>query len=329
MEALKLAWISEQPYTGYIDPNYPNQRIDLAWQIGLGTYHHNWAKVIENPKILDEYDAAIFVIPKSNPQVIPYIIELINKTSCTMILMQEGPCWYWQEWNAFNQVQYYGLLKAVDGMLVHGDSDKRYYEGIAGRKCYVLPTMYNQDYCATIRLKTREEGTIIVGGNAGTWYSGEASACTIRDNPHINKILFPTMGRKKDNEDILMSVLTDKEVEYLPYLNWTEFMQQLARAKYAVHLMPAAAAGTFQLHCAILGIPCIGNYLTDTQRILFPDLCCEVTDVSKAKELLTKLTSDKDFYNMVVDKATTNRALFSHKVRIPEILKILQEIITQ
>lgn len=326
---MKLAWISEQPYTGYIDPMYPNQRIDLAWQIGLKTYHHNWAKIIENPTLLDEYEAAIFVIPKSNPQVIPYIIDIINKTPCTMIMMQEGPCWYWQEWSAPNQIHFFNLLKAADGILTHGDSDKRYYEGIAGRKCYVLPTMYNQDYLATIKLKTREEGTIMVGGNAGTWYSGEACACVIRDNPIINKVVFPTMGRKKDNEEILMSVLTNKEIEYLPYLNWTEFMQEISRAKYAIHLMPAAAAGTFQLNCAMAGIPCIGNYLTDTQKLLFPDLTCEVTDLVKAKSLLTKLTTDKDFYDMVCEKANKNLALFSHKVRIPEILKIIQEITQQ
>lgn len=324
---MKLAWISELGYKGKLDPKDPNQRVDIVWQIALETNHHNWVEILENPELLEQYDAALFVVPKNNPIFISHIIGLVNKTPCKMILVQEGPCWFWQDWSAFFQAQYYSLLKVVDGVFVHGNSDKRYYEAIAGRKCYILPTMYNPDYLSTISPKTTIEGTAIVGGNSGTWYSGEVSASTIRDNPAIKKVLFPTMGRKKEHEDILMGMITNKDIQYLPYQNWTEFIRELGQAQYAIHLMSAAAAGTFNLNCALLGIPCIGNHLTDTQRICFPDLCCEVTDATKAKELLTKLTTDKEFYKEVSEKAKKNAEYFSTKNRVPEVLKNIEGII--
>jgi hypothetical protein len=61
--------------------------------------------------------------------------------------------------------------------------------------------------------------------------------------------------------------------------------------------MPTIAAGTFSLNCAYFGIPCIGNYKVDTQRICHPDLSVDVEDVNKATELALLLKNDTDFYN--------------------------------
>ena len=101
---------------------------------------------------------------------------------------------------------------------------------------------------------------------------------------------------------------------------WTDWMKQLSSFKYAVHLMPTIAAGTFSLNCAYFGIPCIGNEKVDTQRLCHPDLAVDVEDVEKAAMLVERLANDKDFYLKCSEAAKENykkyysQELFKQKI---------------
>ena len=75
-------------------------------------------------------------------------------------------------------------------------------------------------------------------------------------------------------------------------------MNTLSTFKYAIHLMPTVAAGTFSLNCAYFGIPCIGNEKVDTQRLCHPDLSVDVDDVEKARKLAKRLKEDSTFYTV-------------------------------
>ena len=97
------------------------------------------------------------------------------------------------------------------------------------------------------------------------------------------------MGRKIEGEEQVPNLT------HYPYLNWNEWMKTLATHKYAVHLMPTIAAGTFAMNCAFLGIPCIGYENADTQRILHPDLSVEMGDIKSARLLAYKLKNNKKF----------------------------------
>ena len=81
----------------------------------------------------------------------------------------------------------------------------------------------------------------------------------------------------------------------IPRLQWVDWIKKLSEFKYAVHMMPTAAAGTFALNCAYLGIPCIGNELVDTQASCFPALSVDVHDLDRARQLARDL-KDPDFY---------------------------------
>jgi hypothetical protein len=83
-------------------------------------------------------------------------------------------------------------------------------------------------------------------------------------------------------------------------------MQQLSTFKYAVHLMPTVAAGTFSLNCAYFGIPCIGNNKVDTQRLCHPELSVDVNDVEAARKLAIRLRDDSAFYDMCSKTALEN-----------------------
>jgi len=74
-------------------------------------------------------------------------------------------------------------------------------------------------------------------------------------------------------------------------------MKTLSTFKYAIHLMPTFAAGTFAMNCGYLGIPCIGYNYVDTQRNIHPNLSIEFNDIGKAKKLIKKLKNNKEFYN--------------------------------
>ena len=108
------------------------------------------------------------------------------------------------------------------------------------------------------------------------------------------------MHNKREYEDSL------EDLNHLPYLNWLDWIKILATFKYAVHMMPTVAAGTFSLNCAYLGIPCIGNERLDTQRHCFPDLSVDVEDINSATKLARRLKEDTDFYNYCSNLANEN-----------------------
>jgi len=93
-------------------------------------------------------------------------------------------------------------------------------------------------------------------------------------------------------------------------MSWVDWMRNLATFKYAVHLMPTIAAGTFSLNCAYFGIPCIGNREVDTQKLCHSNLAVDVHDVQYAVELAKKLRDDKDFYEDCSYQAKKNYEMF-------------------
>ena len=113
-------------------------------------------------------------------------------------------------------------------------------------------------------------------------------------------------------------------LNHLPRMMWSEWMQHLSTFKYAVHMMPTVAAGTFALNCAYFGIPCIGNADVDTQLLCHPSLSVAVNDLEAARELAIQLRDDKDFYNQCSEIARANyEACFSQNVWTERIKKYL------
>jgi hypothetical protein len=145
----------------------------------------------------------------------------------------------------------------------------------------------------------REE-KVIIGGNFARWYGGMESFTVAQrfDVP----IWGQTSHAMREGEDQL--------VKHLPRVMWTEWMEQLSSFKYAVHLMPTIAAGTFSLNCAYFGIPCIGNEKVDTQRLCHPDLAVDVEDVEKAAMLAERLRDDEEFYRQCSITAKDNYRIY-------------------
>jgi len=276
---MEIAFFTEGQYQGKVSRDNDNMRTDLAWICSLKADHWN----INQPPN-QQYDLGIVIIPKKNPQ---FDLNKLKQYCNKIAVMQEGPNWYWQDYPLQQQIWYYNTIQEADFMFVHNTSDKRYYEGLTGKECKILPSLMIEDSIKNLPQVERKD--IIIGGNFCSWYGGFDSYIVAQevDCP----IYIPSMGRKIEGEEQMPNL------NHLPYMNWVEWIKTLNNFKYGVHLMRTHAAGTFALNCAYLGIPCIGYEGLDTQEICHPYLTVKLGDLATAKEKLIQLKSDKHWYD--------------------------------
>ena len=133
-------------------------------------------------------------------------------------------------------------------------------------------------------------------GNFARWYGGFESFIMAED--FGVPVYGQTSHAMREGEEQLF--------QHLPRVMWVDWIKQLSTFKYAIHLMPTVAAGTFALNCAYLGIPCIGNRKVDTQATCHPLLCVDTEELVSARHLVNKLKNDKDFYNRCSEEAKLN-----------------------
>ena len=194
-----------------------------------------------------------------------------------------------------DQINFYNMLSEFDGIFAHNVEDTKYYRGLFPNKSIdVIPTLMIEETIKDIKPITEDK--VIIGGNFARWYGGFESYMVARefDLP----IWGQTSHAMREGEEQLFN--------HLPRVLWTDWMKQLSSFKYAVHLMPTIAAGTFSLNCAYFGIPCIGNKNVDTQRICHPELSVDVHDIESAKKLAKNLVNDEKFRILCSNTAKEN-----------------------
>jgi hypothetical protein len=200
--------------------------------------------------------------------------------------MQEGPHWYFQDYDLSKQIWYYNTLIESDIIFTHNKVDKIYYKGLTNHpNIKIMPSLMIED--AIGKLKRVDRNGVIIGGNFVNWYGGFDSYIVAQEI--TDTVYAPSMGRKQSGEEEL--------VNHLPYMNWKQWIHKLNEFKIGIHLMRTHAAGTFALNCAYLGIPCIGYEGLDTQEICHPELTIKLGDLEEAKKLITSLKEDEKFYN--------------------------------
>ena len=292
---MKIAFFTEGRYQGKIQRNELNMRTDLAWICALKADHWN---VNQSPN--QQYDLGIVIIPKKNPQFdLNKIKQFCNKTA----VMQEGPNWYWQDYSLQQQIWYFNTIQEADFMFVHNESDKKYYEGLTGKECKILPSLMIEDSIKNLPQVEREN--VIIGGNFCSWYGGFDSYIVAQEA--YCPIYIPSMGRKIEGEEEM------DNLNHLPYMNWVEWIKTLNKFKYGIHMMRTHAAGTFALNCAYLGIPCIGYEGLDTQEKCHPNLTVKLGDLVDAKKKIIELKNNKDWYRECSKVAKFNYKQYYHE----------------
>jgi hypothetical protein len=308
---MKIVFFTEGQYEGRVPRNHPNMRTDVAWICALNAVHCPINRIHE---LKEEFDLGIVIIPKNKEMLFNYPLITEMRRVCKKIsTMQESTYWYWQGGTIQSQLWYHDILQSMDIIFCHNDMDLKYYRGITDVKCELMPTLMITDH---IKTYDGERSGVMVGGNWVTAYRGFDSY--VVGKVLSDKITSPTTGRMKEDERLL-------DINHLQWVQWLEWMYELSKCKYGVQL-GTAAAGTFNLNCAYLGIPCIAYDNVNTQKYLHPELSVPDGDVQQARKLAEKLRKDEKFYLYcsMQSKELFNE-LYSESKFIDKLTKIINE----
>jgi len=297
---MKVCYVTEMGFMGKIPRDYPMMRTEQAWPCALEAdcFPYNYMPT-------EKYDIALVVIPKTKVTdwMANNTFDKIRSYASKVAIMQEGPQWCFQDYTLTEQIWYYNTLRAADILYAHNKVDKTYYEGITGHKdVRILPTLMIEDSIKDLPKEDRKG--VMIGGNFVSWYGGFDSF--IVANQLEEPIMSPSMGRRQEGEQQL-------GINQLPYMNWVDWIKNLNKVKYGVHLMRTHAAGTFALNCAYLGIPCIGYKGLDTQEICHPNLSIDLGDIPGAIKKIRKLKEDSSFYLSCSQTAKDNYKNYYHE----------------
>lgn len=303
--------------SGKTPRNYANMRTEFAWFVAQDADHNNILSLQTLPD--NAYDVGIVIIPKKVTNFMNFdIVSSLKRVCKKYAFMQEGPSWYFQDLPIDQSFWFFNVMANADFVLAHNDCDKEYYEGLLGKKCYINPTLMIETPINSSNVTPIESRkNIIIGGNLVRWYGGFNSFIVAQEAGC--EIYAPRMGRMDKMEELV------DNLKHLPYAEWAEWISMLSSFKYAIHLNPNSIGGTFSLNCAYLGIPCIGNINSNTQRICFPDLSVLPDDIKKSKELLNRLVTDSKFYNECSSKAMQ---LYQENFAEAKYLEIWKSILT-
>jgi len=295
---MKIAVITEMGFTEKIPTNHTNMRTEFAWMYAMDADHysiyqqsniHNYDKVfiifpkgrtflsIDGGKLIDGINPVSIHLESNN------FVNQLKKSNNNVYFIQEGPAWWFHNYEMKDQINFINMIRASDGIYAHNEYDAKFWKGYTDN-VFVIPTLMIEETVKELEWKPQDK--TIIGGNFSRWYGGMSSYMVAQE--FDNDLWTISSHSQRPYEEQL--------VNHLPRVMWTEWMQQLSTFKYAVHLMPTIAAGTFSLNCAYFGIPCIGNEKVDTQRLCHPELSVDVDDVEQAIYLAKRLKKDELFY---------------------------------
>jgi len=285
-----IAFFTENDFEGYVPRDHANMRTEFSWMVALSAYHY---KLGPYPK--KKFDLGIVITSKTKPELTD--IKELKKYCNKVAIMQEGPFWYFQDYNMQHQVNYYNNLALADIIFCHNEVDKFYFKGLLQNKpVFKLQSLMIEDAVVDSCPPEQRSG-VMIGGNFVSWYGGFDSwrlAKYFTDDIHM-----PSMGRHQKGEEQI-------GIKKIPFKIWSDFIKELSKRKLGIHMMRTHAAGTFALNCSYLGIPCIGYKGLDTQSILHPDLSFDDGDLYRANKALNRLWNDFDFYNHCVKVTKEN-----------------------
>jgi len=307
---MRIAFLTEMGFNGTIPSTHNNMRTEFAWMNALNAVHYP----LETYDSVKNYDVVFIIFPKGktylnsegstlvsgvNP-VSKYlqqpIIPTLKESNTKVYYIQEGPHWWWNDYEVIDQIQFYNFLSLTDGIFAHNLSDSQYYRGLFwNKKVEIIHSLMIEDFIKDIQPITEDK--VLIGGNFSRWYGGFESYMV------ASEFGLPIWGQESHSKRLNEGGIGN--LSHFPRMNWNDWMVEVSKFKYGVHLMPTVAAGTFSLNCAYFGIPVIGNEKVDTQRLLHPNLSVDVSDIESAM-LMVEMLKDPIFYKKKSEEAKDN-----------------------
>ena len=325
---MKIAFLTEMNFEGSVSNTHPNMRTEFSWMNALNATHYPLAKY----QSVNGYDVVFIIFPKGklflsaegskigdgvNPASLYLqqpLVETLKQKNQKVYYIQEGPHWWWNDYEVIDQINFYNFLSQTDGIFAHNLSDSLYYKGLfPNKKVEIIHSLMIEDLIKDIQPQT--ENKVIIGGNFARWYGGFESYMV------ASKFELPIWGQESHAKRINEGAL--ENLNHFPRMLWIDWMKEVCKFKYGVHLMPTVAAGTFSLNCAYFGIPVIGNEKVDTQRLLHPQLSVEVNDLESAM-IMVDMLKDPTFYKKKSEEAKDNyQTLYTKEVWLRETINKL------
>ena len=325
---MRISFLTEMNFEGSVSNTHPNMRTEFSWMNALNATHYPLAKY----QSVNGYDVVFIIFPKGklflsaegskigdgvNPASLYLqqpLVETLKQKNQKVYYIQEGPHWWWNDYEVIDQINFYNFLSQTDGIFAHNLSDSLYYKGLfPNKKVEIIHSLMIEDLIKDIQPQT--ENKVLIGGNFARWYGGFESYMV------ASKFELPIWGQESHAKRINEGAL--ENLNHFPRMLWIDWMKEVSKFKYGVHLMPTVAAGTFSLNCAYFGIPVIGNEKVDTQRLLHPQLSVEVNDLESAM-IMVNMLKDPTFYKKKSEEAKDNyQTLYTKEVWLRETINKL------
>lgn len=311
---MRIAFVTEMPFFGKLPKEFKDFRTVESWIYGFGAVNVPFNKLDKVSSA--DFDLFIIIIPKGHAEVCSIILEKLPMKQT--VVLQEGPCYYFQDLPSEQVLVYEKLLRDCKMILCHNERDCSYFRQF-NKTCLRLPT------CCDTQLsfkRDKRDKVALSFGSQCSWYNGQTSYRILKDSGF--EIVCPRMGRFKKDEKLECDV---KNIGVFDYMPWYTFMSAIRNVGLACHMMPTMAASSYAIICAMLSIPCICGP-SDIAKDLFPyTTTSDPYDYEMGSIMVKKLVGDKDFYDKVVDHAVRNVGKYDFRVVCPSMIKKFERVL--
>jgi hypothetical protein len=207
-------------------------------------------------------------------------------------------------------------LDNIDFFLAHNLADWSYIQGLTKTYCDIIPTLYDNKHIAKPKPVSERDGVMVMGC-PGTWYNAMPAikACLDIDVEHIG---MPHVGRLAQSDFDWLKQFP--QITIYPFMPWDQWTEVLSTYKIGINLMTARAAGSFNLNCAALGLPCIGYDDLDTQKLHSPNHTITRSTnrniyISNFIELVKEVYYNADYIETYCSPSNYSISKYSSKLR--------------
>lgn len=284
---MKILYLTDLGYMGPVTSDFQiGYRPPMSWISALKPFHCPYFKLDELKE--DGFDITIISCLHENVDVFKINLDKIKNISKKILFQHDSDHRYFYQKNSLQRSYMLNyIISNVDGILVHNDLDKKYYETLFKKPCFIHEQLMLDIYPGDSSLNKRG---VILGGISDRY--GALDGYTLITNSTDEEIYC--FG---NDENI-------PGIEFIPNVwDYVEYNNRLSNFKYAFNLTPFAIGGSFPLQCAMMKVPCLGWDNSNPLKTCFPEIVAPYGDFDSLREKFNHLIHDDNFYKHVVDYA--------------------------
>jgi len=287
---MKILWISDINFEGYIPLSTQVNRPPLTWVQTLGAYHIHHTKV---NTLKEKFDIAIIASLHENINISTINLYDIKKIANKIGIQQESHHRnYLTAKGIIDSVYFIFLYQNCDFILTHNDIDLKYFSSLFNKPAFNHPQLMELD----ISVYDKKEEIILPGNLDFRYGNFDNYLIGLETNLAMNVIKMHTY---REEESHLENII------HHPYeSDYLKFNKLIGSNKYALYLIPYPLGGSFPIQCAMMKTPCLSWNTSDTALDLYPELAVPYGDFNLIKKQLNKLINEPDYINELNEYAS-------------------------